>query len=335
MQSAQTLFGHSDYPYDTRQYYEEASYYIVAGWHHPTQRTVTTYDPATGDSSTTTTTYQYEEQASSSALGQMRSEARTTSTGRKRTRRFEYAHERHAPGMGPDGAHQLSQKYSVMVEDSAGTALSKRWTTWDNPDGYYRPHEEHVWGGTDGSAPSSARDPEVLLQKAYIRYNAYGQPRTVEDARGQTLSYVYDGPGGRLSKAATTVGGRTLEVNYAYNARGLLSGVTDENERATTYRYDAFGRLAEVRDDAGALVRQIDYHFGDPSAGDPSYVRSTRFGGPGSSNQVETTYFDGLGRPFQSQASLEGGAAVLEQTSYDASGRLFRQWRPVKIAIEE
>jgi hypothetical protein len=136
------------------------TYYVEAPWIYLRAKTQETFDPSDGESgpqTVVTTTYDYEEDVSSPALKQRRSE-RVEASGRPageavRETVYEYAHEHHAPQMGPSGTHQLAEIYRTTVRNAIGEALRRSWTTWQRNDAAgapgWVPHEEWVWTGTE------------------------------------------------------------------------------------------------------------------------------------------------------------------------------------------
>jgi hypothetical protein len=136
------------------------TYHVEAPWIYLRAKTQETFDPSDGESgpqTVVTTTHDYEEDVSSPALKQRRSE-RVEASGRPageavRETVYEYAHEHHAPQMGPSGTHQLAEVYRTTVRNAIGTALRRSWTTWQRNDAAgapgWVPDEEWVWTGTN------------------------------------------------------------------------------------------------------------------------------------------------------------------------------------------
>jgi len=88
------------------------------------------------------------------------------------------------------------------------------------------------------------------------------------DANGNRLTHSQTGStpwqydaAGRLTQRPSTGGGGT--VSYRYDASGNLIEKTDtsrpEPQRTTRYGWDAFNRLQEARDGAGALIARYSY----------------------------------------------------------------------------
>ncbi len=49
--------------------------------------------------------------------------------------------------------------------------------------------------------------------------------------------------------------------NYIYGDNGQVAGILDENCQLTTYQYDDFGRLINVKDQDKKLLQEIEYHY--------------------------------------------------------------------------
>jgi YD repeat-containing protein len=79
---------------------------------------------------------------------------------------------------------------------------------------------------------------------------------TVTDPTGQVTRLDYDGSN-RLTKITAPpafTGAAAQIVQYAYNANGDMTSVTDAMSKVTTYTYDASGNVLTVTDPLGAVV---------------------------------------------------------------------------------
>lgn len=115
---------------------------------------------------------------------------------------------------------------------------------------------------------------------------------TVTDPQGLVTRYDMDAAG-RLTKitAPAVAGGTTPSTQFAYDANGNVSSVTDGGGRTITYGYDANGNRVLQRDQAGntvtrsydannQLVTETLYLQPDPDAagsGQPSGAQTTRY----------------------------------------------------------
>jgi hypothetical protein len=135
---------------------------VVSAWVHRIEKTTWTYGEEGKNAVSKTTDYLFETDPDAAAFTQSRGTRVTTSNGRERTRRHEYAHEKYDM-MGRDvdqgESHQLSQKYRTTVFEDAnengrvdvGEAVWKRkWTKWmenENAYGHWVPATKWVWTG--------------------------------------------------------------------------------------------------------------------------------------------------------------------------------------------
>lgn len=172
---------------------------------------------------------------------------------------------------------------------------------------------------------------------------------TTTDAKGHVTSFTYDGRG-LMDKETRTVtvkdeaGANQVQIlvtDYDYNAAGHLTKLTDANNHATTYTYDANGNQLTATttrtDENGAartLVREQEYDDANRlvRSWDPMHPRSA-----GHQPASETIY-DENGKPvvtydaqrrattsiYNARGELiraEYADTTTESTAYDAEGR--------------
>lgn len=82
----------------------------------------------------------------------------------------------------------------------------------------------------------------------YSTYNANGQPTSILDANGSTITLTYDARGRMLSQ---TQNGLTYQ--YTYSKSGLLTG-TNDGLTSLTYEYDGANRLVKITDANGGYI---------------------------------------------------------------------------------
>ena len=298
-------------------------YDVISSWLHPESETVTVYDEAGNNGVTTTRTFTYD--ADDLQLDKL---DELNTDGRTRTTEYEYAHERHKPSMANE--NMLAQVYSQTVSDDNGD-VAKQWTTWKHlGNGKWRPDKEHVWVVDDGSAPSDP-DSETLRQITYDTYDAYGRVKAQTDALGRQVTFEYNWPGTApndllLSKVEQD----NLSVEYDYHSAGhkwgLISELTDENGDATTFNYDGFRRLVSMSLPEGGSTT---YAYNQLAI--PNYITTTTARNPGE-NVVSKAFFDGLGRPIQTQLKEGGSTHIVTATEFDNMGRPSKTWKPYRSA---
>ncbi|WP_243294480.1 RHS repeat domain-containing protein [Geothrix mesophila] len=95
--------------------------------------------------------------------------------------------------------------------------------------------------------------------------NTYTGPNLTSAARtvgGVTVSqsFVYNGPGGRLSTETTTQPGLTTGIGYIYDATtGHLTSLSYPSGRVVGYGYDALNRVTSITNNGVALVSNIKF----------------------------------------------------------------------------
>jgi RHS repeat-associated protein len=168
-------------------------------------------------------------------------------------------------------------------------------------------------------------------------YNEHGLPTSVTDPRGNVTTLAYftgitgtsSTPPGYLK--TITRSGLTVELGYDASF-GLITTVKDENLRSTTYDYDNFGRLKEVKDRLDPANTVTTYTF--TTTGAPFKVLAKQFYSSGLAYET-ASFFDGLGRPVQAQAK-DGSQYIVSHTEYlpgtTSGGAKVRQWKPYSHA---
>jgi len=167
------------------------------------------------------------------------------------------------------------------------------------------------------------------------QYDNAGNVRYVTDPRNNTVETLYDGQGRatRVNYPATDEHPATYSETH-YDILGRRVAVTDQEGRTTRYRYDALGRLVEVRQYLDPSLAAGDADF----ALSPSHaqVLSTTYTYDELGNQL--TQSDALGRVTSYRADALGRrltrtlpkavgdtAAPTEQLKYDEWGRLWKR----------
>ncbi|MFF3015437.1 DUF6531 domain-containing protein [Streptomyces sp. NPDC057939] len=138
--------------------------------------------------------------------------------------------------------------------------------------------------------------------KVSYAYDNAGQPTTITDATG-TRSITYDKTGRPLTISAP---GSANPFKYTYGANGLVSSRTYPNGRATSYAYDADGRITAQTQNGRTTT------YGWDQAGN---LLTTVV--PTTPATTESRTYDQAGR----MASISEGAGV-RQFTRDGSGRV-------------
>ena len=162
-------------------------------------------------------------------------------------------------------------------------------------------------------------------------YDAAGNVKTLQDARGQVATYAYD-PLNRLKTllySDESIGYTYDDTAIAANSKGRLSEVTD-GSGATTYGYDARGRITAKTQLTGATTLAV--HYGYNAAGQLGSITT-----PGGNlveygylnNQVTSVTVNGTPVvtnaryfPFGGVASWTWGNGQAYERVYDHDGRI-------------
>jgi RHS repeat-associated protein len=170
-------------------------------------------------------------------------------------------------------------------------------------------------------------------------YDPYGRLREVVDENNSVYTYTYGGNAGsafltRISHSL--VDGAPLVAETGYDSRGYRSWTRDEAGTLRSYTFDGFGRLVQVRNEAGTPLQGLAYTYSRTAAngwtyqpGTPNSVTDTTYLAhtPSVSAIVSTGYLDGLGRPVQT-VLRDGASWHVTARQYDASGHTWRLWKP-------
>ncbi len=206
------------------------------------------------------------------------------------------------------------------------------------------PHLEDTIGGLQVISAAYSGPGQTVEIVSYDDYSDYGNLLKATDANGNETEYFYGTNNQPLLQSAGGINGAAgvhltgirrangsepdLTTTAAYNAKGLLSAISNPNEDTTRFGYDGLNRLEAIRNASNDSVSRYQYWYAGSnlSAGSPNYIQSTAFDASGP-NRVTTRYLDGLGRAIQIQQQ-DGNNAVISATTYNALGRPARTYKP-------
>jgi RHS repeat-associated protein len=184
------------------------------------------------------------------------------------------------------------------------------------------------------------RDSRYLLQETANTYDAYGRITQLADARGKLTDYLYGGnPNNAFLTKVTRVKDATgpvdLVTDLAYDSLGFLASISDEGGSFRHFTYDLFGRLRQIKNHGGSVVRAFGYTYSRTSPSwtfnpaSPNAIVDTTFlqHVPTPKSVVSTEFLDGLGRPIQT-VMRDGSSFVVTASQYDLAGRPWRSWKP-------
>lgn len=290
-------------------------YRIVSAWYHPEYTRVYTHDPQNDALfMLTTTSHAYD-----SVSTKLSSVVETNSQGMLRRTAFTY-------GV-PDKPSAIT---SVAVTDSADNLLQKRRAVWAFSQGSSRYERKEIYDFFTYN--------DSIRVAQYPVYDAWGNVLESRDARNAKTQYFYGNNGAPFTQDAlygshgvfltgihADSDGAMLNSSARYDSLGRLTRLIDANGVSVTYGYDGLNRLTEVLNNQ-VLTNRMNYHIGftgqDYGVGTDNYnrVKTTLFRTV-SDSLVSIMYYDGLGRPIQSQSAIGGGDAYIQHIFYDNFGR--------------
>ncbi|MEQ9264007.1 MAG: DUF6443 domain-containing protein [Balneolaceae bacterium] len=243
--------------------------------------------------------------------------------------------------------HMYSQIYSVKE------AGRKQWTIWDNnvtgKVGYWMPESASIWNGT-GSIPPADPDANSIEVLDILKYDSYGNVLEVNDANGNLTKYYFGDNSNPLTqnginsisgvyltgleRIQASGSGVDLTQTAKYDTHGRVTEMKDESGVILKYTWDALDRLTEIRDSGNTLLE--DYTYSNSYSGtsyahaNSNHVRTRSY----DNGNTVTSYqfFDGLGRPIQTQQSIGGSDVIVQHVFYDELGRQEAVTKPVILS---
>ena len=185
---------------------------------------------------------------------------------------------------------------------------------------------------------SFTKDSRFILVETANSYNAFGQITQLTDARNEVTNYTYGGNSNnafltQVTQVHDASGPINLVTNIAYNPNGFVSSIQDPGGSFRYFAYDSLGRLRQVKNNAGTVVKAYGYTYSRTSANGWVYQASSPNAVVDSTflqtsiSVVSTGFIDGLGRSIQSVVQ-DGTNYYPAATQYDAMGRAWRSWKP-------
>ena len=336
---------------------------VISAWAYQQSDTTVVYDDAGSSSFSTARTYSY----GNPAHVQLTERTETNSDGTQRVTRMKYPAD-YATGTGNPEAAALTamqgaaHQHSPLIERS----VVKRVGTTETVEeaaltsfkeyaaGQYLPYQRFALNAASGIAdfaPSSitsgvfTKDGRYLLEETANGYDSGGRITQLADARGKLTNFAYGGNTNaafltRVTRLRDAAGLIDLVTEVGYDADGLVSSIKDEGGTFRYFTYDLHGRLRQVRNHDGVVVKAYGYSYSRTSPGwtfnsaNPNAVADTVFlqQTPTPKSVVTTAYVDGLGRPIQSVVQ-DGTEYVVTATQYDTMGRSWRSWKPYRRTV--
>jgi RHS repeat-associated protein len=245
----------------------------------------------------------------------------------------------------------LNFSYSVQVNDGGGTQRAYTYYGYDeatpqssglgigqqkNPGQTYPGNQTsvHRWlnGSTIGTTNCAAvTNGYLVTTRAY--YDT-GEVPTVTDPCGNQTNYQYSGTyyGAFVTKVTNALG-QFMSYAYDFNT-GAVTSITDWNSQVTSENYDILTRPISVNypDGGSTTVCYTDSGGSTCTQGVPPYAVVKTKAITSSLNETSTVFFDGLGRPSQTQLNSDPSGTTYTLTTYDALGRKSLVYNPTRCA---
>jgi RHS repeat-associated protein len=238
--------------------------------------------------------------------------------------------------LNPNATTNVSMPYSVGATAGTGTlTLTGSGGGASNPGSYSIPIAVSLSSVTGGSF---TKDTRFLLVETANSYDGYGRIMGLTDARNEVTNYSYGGNSNnafltQVTQVHDASGSINLVTNVAYNPNGFVSSIQDPGGSFRYFAYDSLGRLRQVKNNAGTVVKAYGYTYSRTSANGWTYQASSPNAVVDSTflqtsiSVVSTGFIDGLGRSIQSVVQ-DGTNYYAAATQYDAMGRTWRAWKP-------
>ncbi|MDQ3516879.1 MAG: DUF6443 domain-containing protein [Gemmatimonadota bacterium] len=330
---------------------------MIAGWVYQDSDTTVTYNDTGSSSFSTARTFMY----GNPKHVQLTEQTATNSNGTQRITRMKYPAD-YSTGSGNAEAAALTamqgsaHRHSPVIErwvaekvGSTETVVQADLTSFKEfATGQFLPFQQLAFnnpGGVTNFAPSSVtggvftKDSRYLTEETADTYDVWGRITQLTDARSKATSYLYGGFNSafllRVTKVKDASGTVDLVTYLAYDNDGFVSSVTDEGGSSRFFTYDLFGRLRQIHNHSGTVVKALGYTYSRTSpswtfnSSSPNAVIDTTFlqQTPTPKSVVTTGYIDGLGKPIQTVVQ-DGASWIVTATQYDLMGRPWRTWKP-------
>ncbi|MFV1882913.1 MAG: RHS repeat-associated core domain-containing protein [Balneola sp.] len=256
------------------------------------------YDESGANYFTTSVNYEYD--ATSTTLQPTKVTEKNSDSTKVRITKYKFAHQEYSDMA---DSNMLSQPYSVTVENNTGDVLSKNWTVWSNQtSGNSNWNVRSVWewvgngSPADTTAPADTTGSEVLKVQEVTKYDSYGNPLIVKNAKGNETRFFFgtndstlvNSPNGvngtpgvyltgiqksqNGADAIPTSGNRPssgddLFSEALYDNLGRLITIKDENNKSQEFTYDSMNRLQAVYNQNRELVNSTNYFYSSEETG--------------------------------------------------------------------
>ena len=225
----------------------------------------------------------------------------------------------------------LSKPTDIMVRDSNGNIVSRKWLDYDSNTGNILAEEvcKSDTPGT-GCVSRNATNPANGYE-----YYPEGNLKRITDPRNYATTLNYDSTKSYVYETINYLGHKTTTE---YDLRtGKLKKLIPPHPQGTSYSinytYDVFGRkIREDRPDGG-WTSYTYVNLGIPAS---QYVERIEhiIGGSSPLDHITNTYFDGLGRTYWVASTGPDGKSIITETQFDQMGRVLRKSNPYFVGID-
>jgi hypothetical protein len=239
----------------------------------------------------------------------------------------------------------LDMPASVIIKDAGGNKVAETDYSYDEA-GYLTTPTTAI--DTQHVAPNGVRGNQTTVSRWLSTGNTWvtshtnwydtGEVYQAIDALGHTTTHTYDPAyigayATQTCSPATNAVAHCVSGTYDINS-GLLTSLSNENAttpasgntpgdtaHTSNYSYDSMFRITSAQappDPAnGGAQPQTSFNFSAPNAFPLNVQRTTSI--TASLTDSATSFFDGLGRGYQSQHVLQNGTAIVN-TTFDVAG---------------
>jgi len=111
------------------------------------------------------------------------------------------------------------------------------------------------------SANAVAHDSRLNYKIVFGNYDNYGNILDVKTRDGLTTTYTWNSNGQYPLSKTITGGATTLAENWEWYPLIGMKSYTNQSGVKTSYKYDDFGRLSEIKNDDSKLLKKYTYNY--------------------------------------------------------------------------
>lgn len=190
---------------------------------------------------------------------------------------------------------------------------------------------QHNYYDDQGNMTSEEHSPDGTIFIPLIRnqYDSYGNIVTITDANNHCRDITYDNKFHTLP-VTESICGLGLEMTAEYNhGLGKITYYIDYNDHATSFVYDALGRLTSIIKPGDSILFPTQ-SFAYTLASPVSHVTTKSREQSGTGDTYDTiAYVDGLGRKLQTRSEGEGDNwVVTDAVTFNQRKEIANKWLP-------